>query len=338
MSARINTEAARLQNATSLAQSISEEFKSFDIDEIINMYPGAVYETDSDGEKTGKITFENLGNGNNHYLYNGKEYTYFQGSGGEKFFVDVVLDPEEYNSDLGINSYILPDLNDLYNGKAHGTMVIKSQVSQYDSYVLTGLDINESQLRDVKKSVKLKICLTYNQDKSGNYYDMDCLLSVEYVYGNRTYKPEDILIETYRLDSNEDIPAVYLCYNAFDIYGSRLLYGNDTFEASDKININYEYNGNINAAKKVKVYLAQQTTMHSTSTDASKAYAELNADNVSVTGSDGIDIYTNIKNWNGNSLTTGNASKNSLYKMTVTVKYGSPDGKVITSINGTKEN
>lgn len=336
MTARINTEASRLQNGTALAQSISEEFKALTLEDIKSIYGNPVMETDSNGNTTGRLLYNNLGTGLSVININGINYNYFQGANGEKFFVEVVLDPNDYKDIIGVNDYVFPSLSDLYVESIHGPIVVKAEALRYDYYIQSGLGITKDDIKDVIKSTNLIVDVRSSQELGKVYYDIDCRLQAEYKYGSRVYRPEGILVESYRLDGAEDFPPVYMFYNPLDIYSQALITNSEYFGANDKINIIYNYTGSSSLKKELKIYLAQQRTEHSTSTASTPLYTSLKKENITVNGD--FSFYTNIENWSGNKLTTGNKTIDALYSMKVTVRYDSPNGRIVTTLDGTKEN
>ncbi len=341
LSAKINHEASVMQNATLLAQSISEEFKALKLDSLNEegVYGDyLVKETDAEGEPTGRLIYKNIGVGGNNY---------FKGAGGETFYVTVTLDPNEYKNVTGVNDYKIPALSDLYDSSKHGPIVLKSEIikSDFDIYGAAALGINKSEADKVTKTttVSLECEYMYETSNNKNYYHMNCYLQNSYDYNNgaKTYTTEKKLVQSYTLDlddpTDSKIPPVYICYNTFDVYSTDLILGSsDTCKAKDKFKFEYNYTGDLNKEKEVSVYLAQQVTSHSN--EALGIKSALDKSNVTFSADDKIKVFTNLLNWEGNELTSSDKTVDSLYKMTVTISKDEDGNDVITTFDSTKEN
>lgn len=336
LAARINANAGKLQNATLLAQSISEEFKAMTLESLEKTYGAATVETDADGNATGRLVFSNIG------FEDGKNY--FKGAGGETFYVTVILDPNEYKNVTGINDYKIPALSDLYNNSKHGPMVLKSEIikSDNDIYGSKGFNISRDQAQYITKETTVILECEAASEGTTEYYFMDCYLDITYKYapasgGTQTYTTGKVLVQSYTLDVDEATPPLYICYNTFDIYSKNLLINSsDTCSATDVFNFDYVYTGDSAKERDVNVYLAQQVTNHSETTLGLKS--ALNKANVHMSEDANLSIYTNILNWEGNELTSSDKTIDSLYKMTVTISGDEAGTDVVTTFDSTKEN
>jgi len=337
--AKLNAQATKLQNATSLAQGISEEFKAMTLTELEKYYGSPTVEMDDEGNPTGRLIYKNISNSGSRLEIDGEYFNYCKGANDETFFVDVYLDPNKYKEVLGINDYVFPNLADLYDGSLHGPIVLKSELTKYDNYVLSGLGISADKLPYVEKQATVKILLDYVVEGTDAYYFMDCFLTVTYKYDNKTYTPGTTLIESYTLNSTEVLPPVYVCYKIYDTNSTEILSG-FTYGASDKVNIEYEYIGeDPTKQRNVKVYLAQQETRHDDYVDLVLPYMMgLKLSNLSITNNNNLFVYSNVPGWDGKKLTSGEKTVESLYTMQVVVKDGAPDAKAMTTFDSTKEN
>lgn len=333
LAAKLNKRADRLQNATVLAQSISEEYKAMTKEQLDDMYGEPVEETDAEGNKTGRLIYKNIGG------EGGKAY--FEGAAGEKFYVTVTLDPNEYKHVTGINDYKIPSMSDLYGGGLHGPIVLKSDIIRNDNeiYGVSALNTSKDNAKYIVKETT--VTLSCRDEITNNYYFMSCYLDIKYTYNGMTYSPERKLIESYtlNLDDPDDrkIPIVYICYNTFDIYSTNMILGKtDICKAKDKFNFVYQYEGETDKEQDIKVYLAQQVTNHS---DTTLGYTSaLDKSNISVTSAPKLSFYTNVPNWEGNNLTSSDKTIDSLYKMTVTISNDEDGSDVVTTFDSTKEN
>ncbi len=333
LAAKLNKRADRLQNATALAQSVSEEYKAMTKEQLDSIYGEPVEETDAEGNKTGRLIYQNIGG------EGGKAY--FEGAGGEKFYVTVTLDPNEYKNITGINDYKIPSMSDLYSGGLHGPIVIKSEIIRDDNeiYGASALNTSKDNAKDIVKETT--VTLSCRDEITNNYYFMSCYLDIKYTYNGTTYSLPRKLMESYTIDlDNPDdrkIPIVYICYNTFDTYSTSMILGESTVcKAKDKFNFVYEYDGEASKEQDIKVYLAQQVTNHS---DTTLGYTSaLDKANVSVTSDPKLSFYTNVPNWDGNNLTYSDRTIDSLYKMTVTISNDEDGSDVVTTFDSTKEN
>lgn len=129
-SARVNGKAKSMQNATDIAQSISEYFGAMPLDALKTAYQGK-YTSMSDG----RIVFTNIGDGINK---NSDGVDYYKGSDTEKFYVSVIVDPTGYSKadKTGMNDYIRPGINNL---NENSSITCRSKLEQYDKNIVNTL-------------------------------------------------------------------------------------------------------------------------------------------------------------------------------------------------------
>ena len=126
-SARVNGKAKSMQNATDIAQSISEYFGAMPLDALKTAYKGK-YTSMSDG----RIVFTNIGDGINK---DSDGVDYYKGSDTEKFYVSVIVDPTGYSKadKTGMNDYIRPGINNL---NENSSITCRSKLEQYDTNIV----------------------------------------------------------------------------------------------------------------------------------------------------------------------------------------------------------
>gem|GEM_PF-6645107 len=349
-SIKVNAKSQRLQDATALAQAVAESFKACTLDELVSAYGS--YTEDSDGA----IYFNYIGDRTTEI--DGITYNYFLGAADEMFFVSVKLDPNSYTT---ANSYVIPDVNDLYATTAeHAPIVIKNEINSYDSvaYLNLGLGTDSS---DIVKTTDVSITATEYADSSNeNVYQVSVTLTVTYEYNGLTYTPVDgKTIQSYFVEEDDEMPLVYVCYTGFDTESTDKMYQETSstgvttsyYASDDVLNINYDYNdlSGVGEERELTLYVANQVLETESSTENSPEYMALDTYNVSLPTSAYVTTYTNIydyRNYTGTltllgsgSISSGGTTIDALYDMTVTVWYKDPTGEAFTTFkDASKEN
>ncbi|MBE5939262.1 MAG: type II secretion system protein [Lachnospiraceae bacterium] len=342
LSIRLNIRAWNVQNATFIAQNVSESFKAMTMEQLIEKYGEPEEELSPEtNAATGRLVFRNIGSE--------EGINYFKEADSRRYYVTVILDPGEYKDNIeenipGINDYKIPDLSDLYTDSVHGPIVLKSDIVRYDNEVLSKFGISESERQYVTKETVVSLECESITENFVNYYFMDCYLDITYTYTNpvnghtSTYEPGRKIIETYTLEGSEETPPVYICYSTFDTYTTIPIEGS-VCGASDKFSFEYDYSGESADERQIDVYLVQQETGHS---DTALGYTSaLKIDNVEIDSD--VEFCTNVLNstdkyGSSKDITSGEKTIESLYKMTVIICRDEEGTDVATTFEGTKEN
>ena len=344
MSANINKNAKRLQNATDVGQDVAEYFTTIGMGELRNKYKDVddlcgKYDVDPD---TGIVIFQNVGSGN----VDADGVPYYVGADGEKFYVTVVMDPAEYHDDSSsleikdINNYISPELGDLFS---IDTVTAYTQFTKYDSRIKKAFktsypgvaEIQNIEYKDIKKTVDVFI---EQEQNATNPSKIDYSYSITVKYTYCTVNGVDYVETPYSMsyhfviadgvcDATGIIPDLYLLYTPFDTNDK----DRTNLLARDEIIINYR-TGSMEASweKGVNVYIVQQ--------DGGTYCAGVNRDNVKMKAYNEaitsaytryptiakLDIYSNITGWQKN-VTAGSSNMLKLYEMKVYIWYGEPD-------------
>lgn len=336
---RINVEARRLQNATLAAQDLAEEFKAETISDLLN--------SSEYGSK-----FEEK-----EYTVNGKKVTGYQvsnieveGADGEDFFIDVKLDPSAIVDAAGtaINGELLPLFSNLYGGD---TMIIFKQ------YVESDATVDKST---TKKISTLNI-ICQETHINGDQYSYTYNVTLEIKYENE----EGVVIGTSTKAINpppvyyaEDKHTMYLLASVFDKYTDTVTNGTEgNYWATDVININYTYLGAGDDGNERQpdftFYLVEQAP---TNMNDPEKVSRLNPSNINITygsetktllvyesESSKFKINTNVNKPHDDSVSTGSLTYDpnnvgeSLFLMSIEVRYGSEDGELLTTFTTTKE-
>ena len=345
ISANYTRDARRLQNATDIAQNVSEYFKVIPLDELKdtfrndrNISSSVLYDDAATG--SGAYIFQNVGGGN----LDEEGVPYYEGADGEDFYVTVVLNPADYTD---LNNYISPEVGDLFSMDIATAF---SQFSKYDNKIIKtlkktyGTAIPEDiGYDDIKKTIYVNLDQSQNPENP-NKIDYSYSITVRYTYAEKvgevyktdstTYIEYNFLLREDTLDScGTGLPDLYLLYPPYDVNDTSY-YGNF---ARDEIIINYR-NGEVRESweEKIDVYIIQQNipSTHN-GLDANKIYLKSNISEMglAVAKDDvepNIDIYANVIGWpSEKKVTAGSASMVNLYKMDVYVWYGEKDSNSV---------
>ncbi len=330
---RINVEARRLQNATLAAQDLAEEFKAETISDLLN--------SSEYGSK-----FEEK-----EYTVNGKKVKGYkvsnievEGADGEDFFINVKLDPSAVvdSEGVAINGELLPLFSNLYGGD---TLILFKQYVESDSTVNKATHKKISNINVICQEVA----------KSGGEYEYNYSVTLEVQYeksdGTSAGSSTKIVDKTY---SAEDKHTMYLLASVFDKYSDTLTNGTEgNYYATDNINIKYTYLGDSSRQKDFTFYLVEQAPVN---VNDPEKVSRLNPDNIKITyGSETkslnayesedskFKINTNVNKPHDNSVSTGSLTYDpnnvgeSLFQMSIEVRYGKEDGEILTTFTTTKE-
>ena len=156
-SARVNGKAKSMQNATDIAQSISEYFGAMPLDALKTSYSSNYKELPD-----GRIVFTNIGDGINK---DSKNIGYYKGSDTEKFYVSVIVDPTGYSKDdkTGMNDYIRPGINNL---NENSSITCRSKLEQYDKNIVNTFEEKGVKVTDKSKIVKKSVFTIYENEST----------------------------------------------------------------------------------------------------------------------------------------------------------------------------
>lgn len=325
-SARMNGKAKSMQNATDIAQSISEYFGAMPLNALETAYKGK-YTSMSDGS----IVFTNIGDGINK---DSDGVDYYKGSDTEKFYVSVIVDPTGYSKadKTGMNDYIRPGINNL---NENSSITCRSKLEQYDTNIVNTFKEKGVNVDDKSKIVKKSVFTIY-ENKSTVYADKveyKYNLDITYTYNNKNIEYKNIELGIGTVDRvGIAAPNLYIIYTP--VLG---MYGNKN-DAKDEITVKYRPDSvKADWEKPVNVYLVEQTVNFESKEDTKDTKVSLNKDNIKIecynnSGEcDKLGFYTNVAGWTGenSSLTEGGSSINKLYNVSVYIWKGKTDGMTI---------
>jgi len=342
----INVEARRLQNATLVAQDVAEEFKARPMSEILNSYQGP---GDGKFDAITSVNYEFTNSAGENVNVTGYDMKNMlvTGASGEDFYVTVKMDPSAVvNADgEAINGALLPMFSNLYGGN---TQIIFKQYVEPDS------TIDKSKYN---KTADIGIVCT---EAATGEFTYNITLSIRYTNKDTGVTTDAITKNIEKKYSATEKHTVYLLAPIFDIISQLGPDGWGDYYCTDKINIKYEYAGTAANQKELTLYLAEQAK-------ANKGNAEklsrINPANVNITyvDNEGNSSTKNLNEYAADSAgyklklnsnigkqNTGDTSEGSLtydpnnigkslFLMTVEVRYGSKDSKVLTTFSTTKE-
>lgn len=349
MSSNVNRDARRLQNATDIAQNVSEYFKVIPLFDLKQSYRddgsirSAVLFDDADVTSSGAYVFQNVGNGN----LDKDGVPYYEGADGEDFYVTVVLNPALYSDGSlsgvkDINNYISPEVGDLFNVDI---ITAYSQFTKYDNKIKKTFHRNYSTTQvpesldysDIKKTVNVYVEQSQNATNP-NKTDYTYSMTVRYTYCTKSgndyvesefYLEYNFLLAQGVVDATGTAPDLYLLYTPYDVNDST---HSNSF-ARDEMYINYR-KGEMKAdwEEPVDIYIVQQDGGADTlGLDIDKVYLSAYMDPTMKAAEkapavSNLDLYANISGWDTNmKVTAGNTNMVKLYTMDVYVWYGKKD-------------
>lgn len=329
-SARVNGKAKSMQNATDIAQSISEYFGAMPLNALETAYKGKYTKLPDKS-----IIFTNIGDGINK---DSDGVDYYKGSDTEKFYVSVIVDPTGYSKadKTGMNDYIRPGINNL---NENSSITCRSKLEQYDTNIVNTFKEKGVNVDDKSEIVKKSVFTIY-ENESTVYAD-----KVEYKYNldiTYTYNKKNIEYKNIELGIGTVDRAGIAAPNLYIIYTPVLgMYGNENV-AKDEITVKYRPNSEkADWEKPVNVYLVEQTANFESKEDTKDTKVSLNKDKIKIecynnSGEcDKLGFYTNVAGWTGenSSLTEGGSSINKLYNVSVYIWKDKTDGMTIKADN-----
>ena len=325
--AETNSKARRVENATTVGSSLSEEFKQTEVTELIKKYTNY---TVTDGK----------------YVFNIDK----EGANGETFNVVLTLDPTDYtdtyddsgnligNTSNNVNSYSKPvygNVSDKYN------YVLREQMYAYDNEVIDELRyVYGSSYNAVSLQKTSDVYTTLTYDTTTNTYKQECKIEFkyEYYYGGGTYTVNRTLTAntTENIASADSIKNVYVFYSAIN--------------NRDIIHLHYDYPLAYTSALtgKLNYYLVDTGTTKITNSyiamyvnGTTYNYATLGTTGTlnlsNSTGTSGpVSCYSNVTNFPGTNnglMDNKDVDKDYLYTMTVETSF---KGEVMNTISTTK--
>lgn len=325
-SARVNGKAKSMQNATDIAQSISEYFGAMPLDALETAYKGK-YTSMSDGS----IVFTNIGDGINK---DSDGVDYYKGSDTEKFYVSVIVDPTGYSKadKTGMNDYIRPGINNL---NENSSITCRSKLEQYDTNIVNTFKEKGVNVDDKSKIVKKSVFTIYENESTvyAGKVEYKYCLDITYTYNKNNIEYKNIELGIGTVDkAGIAAPNLYIIYTP--VLG---MYGNKNV-AMDEITVKYRPNSvKADWEKPVNVYLVEQTANFESKEDTKDTKVSLNKDKIKIecyndsSESNKLGFYTNVAGWTGenSSLTEGGSSINKLYNVSVYIWKDKTDGMTI---------
>lgn len=333
---RVNSEARTIQNGTAAAQNTAELFKTLSLETLIEDYNKDKADDDKVKPVDGKYTFKDM------------EVT---GADGEKFLVTVELNPSAYRGGgspkLQVNGVNLPVFSGLFGSDS---VMLYRQYAGYDDKLAElfaregeseGLTEEQINKRDkFSKETDVIINGSYNNTKGEYVYEFD--IKVTYTHDGVTPRTESKSLK--KVYKGNEIHSVYMITPIFDVYSKGIVTGNPgAYYSTDKINVTYNYTGDVTKKQNLYFYIAEQEMYNRTLGLESKRQL-INPDNLTVNGKKyndyitqdiekdtvSLKLYTNIVD-NKYSLTYGDYNTgDSLYQMDVTVKLEGKSKPVAT--------
>lgn len=258
----VNSNARTIQNGTTVGQDLVEEFEALPVEQLCGIYEEYLPEDFLATYEEGDIlTFTGIP---------------VDGPNGEKFEVDITLDPTAYNADgdkINVNNVELPGMSSLY--ASNSIMLYKDYVDadddlknlfaatgEFDNDILENLNTN-AQRQKMSKATNITVKCTYND--VSDKYDYDIEMEMSYSYKKSATDvvtvTEERLVEDMIFDGDQT-HTIYLVCPVFDIYTWASVGG--VSYATDSINIEYVYHGMPEDKKDVYFYLAEQEVNNKT--------------------------------------------------------------------------
>lgn len=348
---RINDTAREIQNATSTAQDLTEEFKSEPLENLINKYG-----KNAGGELNGKYrTEKNAEEGetlNKHIFTN----LHADGADGEVYYVDIELDPNVYaiasNGNI-INGKPLPEFSNLYGGD---TMMIYKPYMVGDGMIeklfsgVEGLDVSTIDHSKIDKQAKILITCD-EQQLSETEYEYEYAVDVTLKYSYQGYTSSEISKHVTKKYHDDEVHSIYLIAPVYDNNTTFFTDAAGNYYSTDKIDVEYVYNGDEANQKELIFCIAEQKRE---SAMGASLLTRIDPKNVNIkigVETDDLTTYSNSGNMlkintnigkiadltvsDGDISYTEHAKEEYLYQMTVKVK--DKQGKEVTTFATTKE-
>ncbi len=322
VTSNVNHKARRLQNATDVAQNVSEYFAARPMSELLADFGAAPNGLSPDKDM---YVFKNISEGGNPY---------YTGAEGEKFYVSVVMDSNGYEG------YTVPELKNLFGA---GGVTCFKEVFMYDKAAINyfvdryGYAADSTaQSLGIKKTTDIYV--DTNLDGSYGYF-----VEVTYTdHAGNIYQTGMIKLEEVRPDSDdvatERFPNLYIMYQPYGVYENGIYTG----YVDDVVNIHYTqkdasgaYVPSSNAdALKTNIYLVQQEAYYQNDDTKGREYLKV-TDNCRImyNGNNYDPVNDRLMTFysEGNEkITKGDGSAVSLYTVKVYVRYGAEDSTEYT--------
>lgn len=340
-SSKTNKQARNIQNATDVAQSVSEYFDAMSLDGLRTNYGSKYSKLDN-----GMILFRNIGDDIN---VDENGVPYYLGGDKEKFYVSVILDASDYTGDEdepGMNDYIKPNIQNL---NENSSITCRGKLDQYDRNIARAYkekySIDVSSQADLAKIVKESKFRIY-ESESTRYKNSDGSFKIEYrYYLDIKYDYEGKVIEYNNIDLGIGIidKAGIKAPNLYIIYTPLFAMNGDSPIAKDKIEIQYRTDDSQEKdwEKPVNVYFVQQEAHYGNNVSNT---VNIKKDNIKIqcyygthaiasagtfdnSASDKFNFFTNVAGWDENAtLTVGSKNLDKLYTMSVYVWKDNPNG------------
>lgn len=329
-SARVNGKAKSMQNATDIAQSISEYFGAMPLNALETAYKGKYTKLPDKS-----IIFTNIGDGINK---DSDGVDYYKGSDTEKFYVSVIVDPTGYSKadKTGMNDYIRPGINNL---NENSSITCRSKLEQYDTNIVNTFKEKGVNVDDKSKIVKKSVFTIYENESTvyADKVEYKYYLDITYTYNKKNIEYKNIELGIGTVDrAGIAAPNLYIIYTP--VLG---MYGNENV-AKDEITVKYRPDSEkADWEKPVNVYLVEQTANFESKEDTKDTKVSLNKYKIKIecynnSGEcDKLGFYTNVAGWTGenSSLTEGGSSINKLYNVSVYIWKDKTDGMTIKADN-----
>lgn len=334
----VNSNARVIQNGTIVAQDTAEEFEALPLAQIIEKYKKNM-DTAAMAKQEGVYIFKNIK---------------VTGANKESFYVDVTLDPSTYakadGSKVQVNNVKLPSMSSLYSSDSVMLYKYYTEVDgtlkdlfagRLESDILVNL-YNPAYRQKLSKETDINIKCQYNASTKKYRYDIELIMRYSYAKS-----ATDVVTVTEKQELNDivytanQIHSMYLVCPVFDLC-TRNVSGNISY-ATDKINIKYDYTGDVKAKQNLYFYIAQQDANNLLyNTKQQKIHKDniklmVDSNNISNPYNDtltNVKLYTNISGDTSKGLTYTDVNSGvALYDMKVEVKY---KDKVVAEFKTTK--
>lgn len=345
LSMSLNEDSRRIQNATSISQSVMEELQMKKISNLTTYkhVDGAPVDpvieyVEKDGKKYPIYTYSDV---------------YYEGADGEDFLLDIKLDSTTYSdasTDVdsmkknAVNSISSPQFSSLFGSEC---MMLLGQYTNVDNNLseyasLQGVSEAGYTASYFTKSTDMKITCTYDS----GIYKYSIVLDMTYTSKTDPSKKVVVTKNTSKTYSEKEGHSIYFVMPVYDNVDEYERVGTNYY-ASDKLSVSYMYNDNGSnvEAPDLALYIAAQEGNY-----VSGGGVTMNVcyKNVSIGGTplynysntSNFKVYTNIENYEVNQSNIQGLTYNDkldkalLFAVTVSVKY---DDRVIATFTSSKE-
>ena len=357
----VNSEARLVQNATTVAQDIMEEFKAKSIEDMTALYTAntgndpVVSYTDAAADSEHNRQFPK-------YEFKGWKCA---GADGEDFYVDITLDSEPYTDagdKYGVNSMTSPQFSSLFGSDV--VMLFKQYMDpdyNLDAYFRATGALSEEQLATlgpstVSKSTVMNVICSKNN--STGEYTYKIVLDMTYTLKSDSSKSVTVTKEITKNYPDAEGHSIYMMLPVYDNANtSNGTNSEGNYYSTDKFTVKYDGILTTTDGPQMSLFIAEQET---TSAESVLYKSVIDSRNVSVATPQGtktlynyvnnmnnFKIYTNIKKSNldnseaseAKGLTYSDKSDDTLmYEITVNVRYDDPESdEIIATFSSSKE-